>query len=223
MINIGISKLGMLTISAWQKTLDPFLDKPNIILLDFNDQQNRPLDYLIFDGGEDITPLFYGEPRSNRTNTNINRDALEWYLAMRYLHNTQTKYVGICRGHQFLNVFMKGTLYQDLQSIGLGHTGEHKAKPIKSKISTYVSNRPFLVNSMHHQAVKDIGFGLVPTLIEPDSQIIEGLESIQEDSIPEYMKNKIRTVQCHPEMGGFKQAPALISYLFRLQEIPNAG
>ena len=220
-MNIGISQLGMFSTNSWQKTLNPFLDKPNIISLDFEDKQNLTLNYIIFDGGEDITPLFYGEPKEKRTHTNINRDALEWYLAMKYLHNIETKYIGICRGHQFLNVFMKGTLYQDLPSINKGHNGYHEVKPIKSNISTYVGNKPFRVNSMHHQAIKDIGFGLVPTLIEPNTSIIEGLESTQEDNLPAYMKDKIRTVQCHPEMNSFKHAAVLISYLFQLQKNPN--
>ena len=68
----------------------------------------------------------------------------------------------------------------------------------------------FHVNSLHHQGIKDLGLDLMATLIEPQTELIEGIESINGDNI--------RAVQSHPEMGGFKHAKNLMKYLFWMDE-----
>ena len=127
------------------------------------------------------------------------------------MNNPKTKFIGICRGHQFLNVLMGGTLYQDLHSVGLEHKSFHQnIRTEESKLSKYTQDNYMITNSYHHQAVKTLGNNLTISLKETNTGITEGLESIEGD--------KIRSVQCHPEFVEFQHALALLQYLFRLNE-----
>ena len=209
---IGISNLGMYAAPYWLRELQPFLN-PHIKIIDY-DRLPSDLDFIIFDGGADVYPSFYGEIREAHTSSHIKRDSLEMFIFNRYF-NTPTKYIGICRGHQLLNVFMRGTLHQDLPSIGKGHNMEHNVVTKHSILQSFVPNK-FYVNSLHHQAVKDIGFGLMPSLLEPKTDIVEGLEMNMDLALPLNLQDKIRSVQCHPEMAGFKYADELMKYLFRI-------
>lgn len=211
-IKIGISGLGMYDKKFWLKHLIKL--NPNIYTL-YYDRLVKNLDFIIFDGGADVYPTFYGEGIHPTTMSNIRRDSLEMFLFARYF-NTSTKYIGICRGHQLLNVFMRGSLNQDLASINKPHKGFHSVVTTNSILRKYVPNK-FQVNSYHHQAVKEVAFGLMPTLFEPITNIVEGLEMNQDINFPNNLKDKIRTVQCHPEMNGFPEAESLMDYLFRLR------
>lgn len=204
--SIGVSPYGMTGTESWHNLLLSYCN-PNIITLDYNHTPDN-LDFIIFDGGSDIFPHLYGEQIDGSHKPDIKRDYIEHYLFHRYFQSN-TKYVGICRGIQFLNVMMNGTLHQDLGSIKKGHHGDHKVVTANSELRKYVPSS-FEVNSLHHQAVKDIGMTLIPTLYEPQTNVIEGIES-NPDS---HLYNKIRAVQCHPEFGRFKYADTLIAYLF---------
>ncbi|MEW6109901.1 MAG: gamma-glutamyl-gamma-aminobutyrate hydrolase family protein [Nitrospirota bacterium] len=69
--------------------------------------------------------------------------------------------LGICYGMQLINVFLRGTLYQDIKSQKSGSLEHREGNHI---IEVY--NNPFIetgrfeVNSSHHQSVKDTGAGI---------------------------------------------------------------
>jgi putative glutamine amidotransferase len=80
--------------------------------------------------------------------------------------------LGLCRGHQLLNVALGGTLYQDIPT-QVPSAVSHLDRPIYEKNSHEVEFEPdshllkiypgqqrVRVNSVHHQAVKDLGRGL---------------------------------------------------------------
>ncbi|MEK7178280.1 MAG: gamma-glutamyl-gamma-aminobutyrate hydrolase family protein [Patescibacteria group bacterium] len=212
MITIGIPYTGMFTAKNWQHLLDQLM--PELKTITISSEMIEPLpelNFIIFDGGADVSPHLYNETPHATTLNNAKRDKIEWKIGQLYMNNPKTKFIGICRGHQFLNVLMGGTLYQDLRSIGLGHNSFHQnVRNEESKISKYTQDSYIPTNSYHHQAVKTLGNNLAISLREPSSGIVEGLESIDGD--------KIRSVQCHPEFAEFQHALTLLQYLFRLNE-----
>jgi putative glutamine amidotransferase len=87
--------------------------------------------------------------------------------------------LGICRGAQALNVARGGTLHQHVE----GHRQTALAtQPVhavriapRSRASRVLGTRAAQVNSFHHQAVDELGMGLVATAWAPDG-IIEAIE-----------------------------------------------
>lgn len=91
------------------------------------------LDGIVFAGGNDIHPEFYGEEvnynkglfgsldnlnaedASVFAKTVIERDRMEITLMKLALEKTSLPILGICRGSQIMNVALGGSLYQDLE------------------------------------------------------------------------------------------------------------
>lgn len=194
----------------WRELLNPHFPQIKFTILNINSPIIENLDFIIFDGGSDVSPHLYNETPHITTHSNEQRDKIEWQIGQLHMNNPKTKFIGICRGHQFLNVLMGGTLYQDLHSVGLEHNSFHQnIQTKKSKLSQYIQNDYIITNSYHHQAVKTLGNNLIINLRETNTGITEGLESTEED--------KIRTIQCHPEFQNFEQWNNLIKYLFRIE------
>lgn len=158
------------------------------------------VDMIIFDGGADVNPALYGEDRSKYvTVINDERDKFEEIIFNHYLDKVPI--AGICRGHQFINVMLGGSLYQDLPSIGYRHSHFHD---VNVDISTKLPVVEF-TNSYHHQAVRIPGDGLIITATHNDG-ICEGTES--NDKL-------IRSVQWHPEYyEDFYNDVRILNYLF---------
>jgi putative glutamine amidotransferase len=147
------------------------------------------LDGLLLSGGGDILPALYGEEDSGLLwIVDEQRDRTELALA-RWALAEGLPLLAICRGMQVLNVAAGGTLIQDIPTQvlnGLTHssvTGRPKSSVAHtievtrgSRLATLIDAGQSGVNSSHHQAVKDVGTGLVVTARAPDG-IIEGLES----------------------------------------------
>jgi putative glutamine amidotransferase len=162
------------------------------------------LDGLLLTGGGDIDPSAFGEPpHPTLYEVAPARDRLELTLVRRCMSEGKP-ILAICRGIQLLNVALGGSLYQDVASdpgtaITHDQTGprDQLAHPVKvvsgSFLAQVVERDELLVNSMHHQAVKSLGNGLVAVAYAPD-QIIEGVE--MEDAGP---RRFVLGVQWHPE------------------------
>jgi putative glutamine amidotransferase len=146
------------------------------------------LDGLLLSGGGDILPALYGEEDSGLLwVVDEQRDRTELALA-RWALAEGLSLLAICRGVQVLNVAAGGTLIQDIPTQvpnSLTHSSvagrprdsiAHTVDVIQdTQLATLVGAGQLDVNSFHHQAVKDIGTGLVVTARAPDG-IIEGLE-----------------------------------------------
>lgn len=123
-----------------------------------NPQDVKYYDLLLFPGGEDVSPSFYGD--NNRfSSCSEERDEIEReiFIAASKLNK---KMLGICRGSQFLNVMSGGTLYQDITyEASSGHNFFHTWDKIRPhKILTIV---PGIINSTHHQGIKYYGENLI--------------------------------------------------------------
>lgn len=220
-MKVGVSFTGLMREKSWERVLRYSLNDNDIDVFTFDPYEKKSMDYLpsmdffIFDGGADISPHLYNEENKGFSRTNPGRDTIENMLFTRLTELApNTNLVGICRGQQFLNVMLGGTLFQDLSSINCSHSLTHKVRICNpsNRLTNYISNGVFTVNSYHHQAVKDLGRNLIATILDTSYSIIEGIES---------RDGKIRAVQSHPEMWrgkNYVEAENIIKYLFRRAE-----
>ena len=165
----------------------PYQDATIDHLMDF-------IDGVILPGGdEDIHPKFY-EPEyaEDVVISNEERDNFEILILKKSLEKN-IPVLGICRGMQLINVVLGGTLIKHIpdhieaikQPIIINHTQPHpkdivshaiSIKP-NTKLARMANNKlDTMVNSTHHQAIKQIGNNLIISAKAEDG-IIEAIES----------------------------------------------
>jgi len=162
------------------------------------------LDGIIFTGGSDLNPKLYNElPKYGLGSINPIRDEHEIKLCKKVVFETEMPVLGICRGMQLINVTLGGTLFQDLKNEwkgGFNHTLSNFPKYFPShnvylskgsKLYDIFEREEIWVNSFNHQAVKELGKGLIASMRAEDG-LIEGIEWEGERFIV--------AVQWHPEM-----------------------
>lgn len=157
-------------------------------------------DAIIMTGGVDIHPRYYHEEISRYCGAfDVDRDSFEIML-LDILDQKQLPILGICRGCQMLNVYYGGTLYQDLgqektctimhNQLGSRGYGCHGIYLKENNFLSSIYQDGDLVNSYHHQAVKDLAPCFKEAAISQDGII----EAYQHISKPIY------AVQFHPEV-----------------------
>ena len=160
----------------------------------FPSQFNKPnfslkgIDGLIITGGGDIDPSHYGQqPTTKLERVSMERDLTELNLLKR-AEEESVKTLAICRGHQLLNIHKGGSLHQDIADAGYKDI-EH-AKPYENarkhihnveidentKLGNILQVNKLEVNSIHHQAINDLGENLIISAKSNDG-IIEGIET----------------------------------------------
>jgi putative glutamine amidotransferase len=162
------------------------------------------IDGLLLAGGGDVNPTFYGaEPEHELDRLNPAMDKWELTLTSWAVLDGKPLF-GICRGMQIINVALGGTLYQDIATdirTDIDHRGsllaEETAKLIHAMAVTEDSHLAALlgvteldVNSLHHQALRDVAADLRVTATAPDG-VVEAVEG----TTAQY----IMAVQSHPE------------------------
>jgi putative glutamine amidotransferase len=162
----------------------------------------KRIDALVLTGGADVNPmLFDEEPQPKIGIIEPDRDAFE--LALIREAWTQKKPIfGICRGLQLLNVAFGGSLYQDLayySDLAVNHTQPtpwktptHSIKIAEDSWLGASLGTEQVINSYHHQAVKDLADVFRPVAWSKDG-LIEGFESMERDQ-------KVMAIQWHPEI-----------------------
>lgn len=180
------------------------------VLIPVTDCDERIDDYIdlvngiLFTGGVDVAPLYYGEnPIKEVHSIDAKRDEFELKLFNKAF-GTKLPILGICRGMQLINVALKGTLFQDINSQipdSLGHYPNniqsdvlyHSIEIVENTILANIFNsKEININSFHHQAVKDLGEGLKASAFSKDG-IIEAMEGVYSNG------QIILGVQWHPE------------------------
>ena len=159
------------------------------------------LDGLLAPGGHDIDPQIYGEEKQGFCGKYFRYED-EYDMELIKEAAAQKKPIlAICRGMQVVNALYGGTLYQDIPSQysnDIVHTRisseEEKFHTVNIEKDSYLAEilgatEEVLVNTSHHQAVKDVADGFKVTAKAPDG-IIEAMEN-QDASI--------LCVQWHPE------------------------
>jgi len=160
---------------------------------------------LVLCGGIDVAPERYGEDVLPGGDVEISRDRdrMEWSL-LDAARAAQLPVWAICRGVQVLNVYLGGSLWQDLPSQrpsdiphSIDEPKDALAHPLEvlrpdTPTGEVLSRGPACVNSRHHQAIKRLGDGLVPVAQSADGLI----EAVELDGEHDWW---VRGVQWHPE------------------------
>jgi putative glutamine amidotransferase len=159
------------------------------------------LDGLLLPGGADVEPHRYGAVAREDCNLNVMPDLDEVELTLaRWAIADGLPLLGICRGIQVLNVACAGTLWQDLNVEQATHS-EHDREPRDllvhgidvepdSLLARTLGRTQVRVNSLHHQAIRELGASLRAVAYSPDG-LIEGVE------LPTH--EFALGIQCHPE------------------------
>lgn len=145
------------------------------------------LDGLLLHGGSDVCPRSYGEePLKPEWEGDEIRDRYEIALIEAFLA-ADKPILGICRGAQILNVALGGTLWQDQREQGATERVHRSQELYDRNLHTvdlvpgcglaglYPGQATVLVNSVHHQAVRDLGTGLVAEATSSDDGIVEAI------------------------------------------------
>ena len=146
-------------------------------------------DGLLLCGGSDVDPKHYGEEINGSVGIDAERDAVEFELMNAFIAAGKPV-MGICRGHQFINVYFGGSLYQDIEEAELHKGGKaHLVTSAPDSVVHSLYGESFSVNSTHHQATKELGKGLRVAAVWNGKYV----EATEHTSLP------IITVQWHPE------------------------
>ena len=137
-------------------------------------------DGLVLTGAfTDLHAGLYGEvPRSTRGEPDFERDRIDLGVLTAALA-MDLPVLGVCRGHQLLNIASGGNLYQDV--VGDGATtvehgaGAHPVRTHPGAAMRSLLGRSSYVESEHHQAIRRLGRGLKATATSPDG-MIESIE-----------------------------------------------
>jgi putative glutamine amidotransferase len=136
-------------------------------------------DAVCVTGGGDVAI----EPVEGLLDPDPLRDAVET-ATVRAFCDSSKPVLGICRGIQMVSVALGGVLYRDLPTAGFsGHWDEERQhEPIHAVTASPGSlaarglGGAAMVNSIHHQAVRDPGPRLIATAWSQDG-IIEAVEA----------------------------------------------
>ena len=169
-------------------------------------------DGLLLPGGGDVDPDTYGEQPGADTLYGIRAKADLFEIAL--VHEAAKRrlpLLGICRGLQVVNVAFGGTLHQDLPDhpqdlAGRAFAGHYRTRvEAGSRLHDVVDTDELVINSLHHQGVKDLGRGLRAVASAADG-VVESIEAVD----PTW---DMLAVQWHPECLRSDDSAALFDWL----------
>ena len=207
----------MKVLLAGRNTLDNYIKVIKYFDYDYdtllNYDSSKDYDCLIIPGGVDVNPCRYNEKASEKLGiVDDELDETQLEIIDRFVKEKKP-ILGICRGLQLLNVYFKGTLIQDIES-KITHTQINRKDSYHSALNEDILKELFglkcIVNSSHHQAIKDLGKGLIVTSRSEEDGIIEG---IRHTELP------IIAVQWHPERMSFNSKEGYADGLLLFKEI----
>jgi putative glutamine amidotransferase len=175
---------------------------PDESLVEDPDQALDLIDGLILAGGADIDPSSYGAEVHPKTKGSVpERDRSEIALARRAIER-DIPVLGICRGMQLINVACGGTLRQHIpdevgheehrRNLGSFENSDHDVRLQPGSLAARAAGEELHgTKSHHHQAVAELGEGLVITGHSTMDELPEAIE------VPS--REFVLGVQWHPE------------------------
>lgn len=144
-------------------------------------------DGLIIPGSyADTNPKYYNEEALKDKEYDVDEYAFDSLVLEKFV-NKKKPVLGVCGGHQEINVYFGGTLYQRIENHSIDTLHNINIKE-DSFIYDVYKNNLIKVNSFHGQAIKDVAPGFIVSAISDDG-VIEAIE-----------KDNIICVQWHPEV-----------------------
>ena len=165
-------------------------------------QITAQLDGIIFTGGEDFAPAYFGQEEHEKLGeVNVTRDTYDLTL-FKLAKDRNIPILGICRGLQLINVAMGGTLYQDLPSqkpSDINHRQDEEGTIATHSVSIVegsmmhqiLGQKEVQVNTFHHQAIEKLAPGL---------KIVGWANDSVPEMIEAYPSRQIIGTQFHPEI-----------------------
>lgn len=172
------------------------------------------IDGVVVLGGGDVDPALYGSPgHPDAVSVDSRADALELAL-IAAARGARLPVFGICRGLQLINVAFGGSLITELgpESLHKDHSPGgamvgHEVMVVPGTVLRSLLGAPVVpVMSSHHQAVGELGEGLIVSALADDG-IVEGIEVPAEPG-----GEWLVAVQWHPEDAGTE--PGQLQALF---------
>ena len=179
------------------------------------------VDGLLLSGGADIDPGTWGQP-ALREAWPGQPDRDRWELALyRAALRRRVPILGVCRGCQLINVAEGGTLWSDVPTLRPRPAEvpevTHRSEETYDQLTHTLSVEPHseaaalfhgaapVVNSVHHQGIREVGLGLRVTARAPDG-------------LPEAVERRgepwVLGVQWHPEWMGDDAVQARLLHRF---------
>ncbi len=164
------------------------------------DQLLAQCDGILFPGGADVDPKFYGEQPHAKIGPVFQEWDSFWFYALKYAVKHHVPVFGVCRGLQLINIGLGGSLYQDIAEYGTDYL-THSQKQNRDYPLHELTIKPgtlfrklmgaekVYTNTFHHQVVKKVGKGLEVTATTTDG-VVEAMENAD---------GSILLVQFHPE------------------------
>ena len=182
------------SLPAYTSAIEAAGGLPLLIVPKLNAETLRELydrvDGVLMTGGGDVDPVLYGVHENTDVElrgVDTDRDATEISLT-RWASEEDKPLFGICRGIQVMNVALGGTLYRDIaheydqrvnHDLGSKESRNHEGHAIEirqgSRLAEAIGETTIAVNTMHHQAIRNLGHNLLPVATSPDG-LIEGVE-----------------------------------------------
>jgi putative glutamine amidotransferase len=159
---------------------------------------------VISGSNSDVDPHRYGqEPHPKIGSIVSRRDETDLFL-LDEVFRSGRPLLGICFGIQILNVYLGGTLWQDVESQvkeAVKHeqtaTEDYRSHTIRIKprslLYELAQQKETRVNSFHHQAIQKVAPTLIPVATAPDG-VVEAVEMREK-------RQFVLGVQWHPEIG----------------------
>lgn len=155
------------------------------LLLPIGDQEAAQtyvskIDKLILIGGQNVDPKYYNEDKNAFDDDFfLERDEYEIELIKEAIKQRKP-ILGICRGMQLMNVFLGGSLHQNIS----GHWQEtpsdttcHDITIEETSFLNDIFGSQAAINSLHHQCIKDLAPDLSVITRDPRDETIEAVIS----------------------------------------------
>ena len=163
--------------------------------LDYEDFDPSAYDGLLIPGGWDVAPWRYGQDNHGAMEIREDLDQLQFEVLDAFI-SRRRPVMGICRGHQLINVYFGGTLIQNLET-SWRHAHDydeperqHGCSAREGSWLAGLHGRSFPINSSHHQALDRPGHGIIY-----DGWCLEdgAVEAMHHETLP------VIGTQFHPE------------------------
>jgi len=159
-------------------------------------------DGFLFTGGQDVNPKLYGQEKNEHCGEVCDiRDRMEAYIFREAVLNQNKPALGICRGIQFINALLGGSLHQDIPTefpSTINHSQNppydapaHNVRVISGSPLYKLAGKEYIeVNSSHHQGINRIAKELEIMALSDDGLV----EAVYMPTHPH-----VWAVQWHPE------------------------